>query len=97
MCSNFERHSAAESAQDVESLESHLALEDREAEGQGGGRPLRRERVSIDAPLEQLLKEARWIAQFTAESCVAVLELVCPDYRGLHVNLYDLLLPHEAM
>lgn len=51
----------------------------------------------IDAWLEQLLKEARWIAQFTAESCVAVLERVCPDYRGLHVNLYDLLLPHEAM
>jgi hypothetical protein len=24
-----------------------------------------------------------------------VLERVCPDYRGLHVNLYDLLLPHE--
>ena len=40
-------------------------------------------------------RPTRWIAQFTAESCVAVLERVCPDYRGLHVNLYDLLLPHE--
>ena len=49
----------------------------------------------IEAWLEQLLKETRWIAQFTTESCVAVLEHVCPDYCGLHVNLYDLLLPHK--
>ena len=49
----------------------------------------------IEAWLTQLLAEARWIAQFDVESCVDVLECTCPDYRGLHVNLYDLLLPHE--
>lgn len=49
----------------------------------------------VEVWLAQLLKETRWIAQFDLESCVSVLERVCPDYRGLHVNLYDLLLPHE--
>lgn len=49
----------------------------------------------VEAWLEQLLREARWIARFDVDSCIAVLERVCPDYRGLHVNLYDLLLPHE--
>ena len=50
----------------------------------------------VEAYLTQLLAEARWIARYDVESCVAVLELVCPDYRGLHVNLCDLLLPHEG-
>lgn len=50
----------------------------------------------VEAWLAQLLAEARWIARFDVDSCVAVLERVCPDYRGLHINLYDLLLPHEA-
>ena len=50
----------------------------------------------IEAWLTQLLKETRWIAQFDTESCIAVLERVCPDYRGLHINLFDLLLPHES-
>jgi hypothetical protein len=49
----------------------------------------------IEAWLAQLLLEARWMAQFDMDSCIAVLERVCPDYRGLHVNLYELLLPHE--
>ena len=49
----------------------------------------------IEAWLAQLLAETRWIAQFDAGSCIAMLERTCPDYRGLHVNLYDLLLPHE--
>ncbi len=49
----------------------------------------------IEAWLAQLLAETRWIAQFNAASCVNVLERACPDYKGLHVNLYDLLLPHE--
>lgn len=49
----------------------------------------------IEAWLAQLLKEVRWIARFDVDSCIRVLERVCPDYRGLHVNLYDLLLPHE--
>ena len=49
----------------------------------------------IEAWLAQLLVETRWIAQFDAGSCIAVLERACPDYKGLHVNLYDLLFPHE--
>ncbi len=49
----------------------------------------------IEAWLSQLLVEARWISQFTVDSCVTVLEQACPDYLGLHVNLYDLLRPHE--
>ena len=49
----------------------------------------------IEAWLAQLLEETRWIARFTVGSCVAVLGATCPDYRGLHVNLYDLLRPHE--
>lgn len=50
----------------------------------------------VEAWLSQLLVETRWLAQFETASCVSVLERVCPDYRGLHVNLYDLLLPHES-
>lgn len=49
----------------------------------------------VEAYLARLLVEARWIARFDVERCVAVLERACPDYRGLHVNLCDLLLPHE--
>ena len=49
----------------------------------------------IEAWLRQLLEETRWIARFDAESCIEVLERACPDYCGLHVNLYDLLLPHH--
>ena len=50
----------------------------------------------VQAWLDQLLCETRWIAQFTPESCIASLERACPDYRGLHVNLYDLLAPREG-
>lgn len=49
----------------------------------------------IQAWLDQLLAETRYISQFTTESCIALLEQVCPDYKGLHVNLYDLLAPCE--
>lgn len=49
----------------------------------------------VQAWLDQLLTETRYISQFTPESCIAVLEHVCPDYKGLHVNLYDLLAPCE--
>ena len=49
----------------------------------------------VQAWLDQLLVETRYISQFTTESCVAVLERACPDYKGLHVNLYDLLAPYE--
>lgn len=50
----------------------------------------------IRAYLGQLLCETRWIARFKPASCIEVLEHACPDYRGLHVNLYELLAPHEA-
>lgn len=49
----------------------------------------------IEAWLAQLLHETRWLARFDARSMRTVLERACPDHRGLHVNLYDLLLPHE--
>ena len=49
----------------------------------------------VQAWLDQLLAETRYISQFTTESCIATLEEVCPDYKGLHVNLYDLLAPRE--
>lgn len=48
----------------------------------------------IEAWLAQLERETRWIAQFDTPSCIAVLERACPDYRGLHVNLHDLLSAH---
>ena len=48
----------------------------------------------IEAWLAQLERETHWIAQFDTTSCIAVLERTCPDYRGLHVNLYDLLSMH---
>ena len=50
----------------------------------------------LQAWLDRLLFESRWIARFTLESCVAVLERDCPDYKGLHVNLYGLLERSEA-
>lgn len=34
--------------------------------------------------------------QFDIDSCINVLECACPDYRGLHVNLYDLLFAHKS-
>ena len=46
--------------------------------------------------LEQLRREVEWIARFEAEDCIHALERACPDYRGLHVNLYDLLRLHES-
>lgn len=61
-------------------------------------RPVNPSLMGIDyteAWLSRLLSETHWIAQFRVESCILVLERVCPDYRGLHVNLYDLLLPHR--
>lgn len=48
----------------------------------------------VEAWLAQLERETHWIAQFDTPSCIAVLERICPDYRGLHVNLYDLLSMH---
>lgn len=51
----------------------------------------------LEAWISALLKEVIWIAQFTPESCISVLERFCPDYRGLHVNLFDLLKPREQL
>lgn len=51
----------------------------------------------VEAYLARLLVEARWIARFDVESCIAVLERACPDYRGLHVNLCDLLLHEDEL
>lgn len=45
----------------------------------------------LEAWTSELLKEFIWIAQFTPGSCISVLERFCPDYRGFHVNLFDLL------
>ena len=50
----------------------------------------------IQAWLDQLLRETQYIAQFTPESCAKALEQSCPDYKGLHVNLFDLLAQHES-
>lgn len=50
----------------------------------------------IEAWLNQFITEARWLARFDESSCECMLDLVCPDWRGLHVNLVDLLRPHEA-
>lgn len=50
----------------------------------------------VQAWLNQLLRETQYIAQFTPESCAKVLEQSCPDYKGLHVNLFDLLAQHES-
>ncbi len=50
----------------------------------------------VEAWLRQLHVEARWLAQFDMDGCLVVLERICPDYRGLHINLCDLLMPHEA-
>ena len=50
----------------------------------------------IEAWLAQLERETAWIAQFDVDSCISTLERVCPDYRGLHINLYDLLFAHAS-
>lgn len=51
----------------------------------------------LEAWISVLLEEVIWIAQFTPESCISVLERFCPDYRGLHINLLDLLKPREHL
>lgn len=50
----------------------------------------------IQAWLNQLLRETQYIAQFTPKSCTKVLEQSRRDYKGLHVNLCDLLVQHES-
>lgn len=51
----------------------------------------------LEAWISVLLEEVIWIVQFTPESCISVLERFCPDYRGLHINLFDLLKPREHL
>lgn len=36
------------------------------------------------------IKETAWIAQLDLGDSIAALEAAWPDYRGLHVSLYDL-------
>lgn len=50
----------------------------------------------IEVWLAQLERETIWIAHFDVDSCISTLERVCPDYRGLHINLYDLLSAHAS-
>lgn len=50
----------------------------------------------IEAWLAQLERETMWIAQFDVDSCISTLERVCPDHRGLHINLYGLLSTHAS-
>lgn len=43
----------------------------------------------VEAWLTQLLKEARFLAQFDVDEMTDYLDAWCPDYRGLMINLYD--------
>lgn len=45
----------------------------------------------LEAYLGQLLRETTWISLLDLASSISALEKACPDYRGLHVNLYELL------
>lgn len=43
----------------------------------------------VEAWLDQLLVEARFLARFDVGEMEAYLQSWCPDYRGLLINLYD--------
>lgn len=43
----------------------------------------------LRAYLRRLLVEARLLARFDPRDEIALLEASCPDWRGLHVNLYE--------
>ena len=43
----------------------------------------------VEAWLEQLLKETRYLARFDADKTIEYLEAWSPDYQGLLINLYD--------
>lgn len=43
----------------------------------------------LQAWLETLWEETRFIARFDAQDCIDVLEAWCPDYKGLLINLYE--------
>jgi hypothetical protein len=48
----------------------------------------------VEAWLNQLLEEARFLALFDEDDISAYLDSWCPDYRGLLINLHDPI--HEA-
>lgn len=39
--------------------------------------------------LKRCLEEARYLAKFDKNECIAVLKRACPDYKGLLINLYE--------
>lgn len=43
----------------------------------------------VQAWLDQLLREARFLARFNAAEMEAYLQSWCPDFRGLLINLHD--------
>lgn len=43
----------------------------------------------VEAWLIRLLEESQFLARFDVDEMVAYLDEWCPDYRGLHINLYD--------
>lgn len=43
----------------------------------------------LQAWLETLWEETRFIARFDSRDCIDVLESWCPDYKGLLINLYE--------
>lgn len=48
----------------------------------------------VEAWLKQLLIEAKFLALFDTDEMVSYLDSWCPDYGGLHINLYNPI--HEA-
>ena len=54
------------------------------------------ERIEFGPPAVAAIAKAIASSPFLMQdNLVNVLERACPDYKGLYVNLYDLLLPHE--
>jgi hypothetical protein len=54
------------------------------------------ERIEFGPPAVAAIAKAIASSPFLMQdNLVNVLERACPDYKGLHVNLYDLLLPYE--
>ena len=61
-----------------------------------GGHRAETERIEFGPSAVAAIAKAIASSPFLMQdNLVNVLERACPDYKGLHVNLYDLLLPHE--
>lgn len=43
----------------------------------------------VETWLQQLLIESEFLTKFDIDEMVAYLDSWCPDYRGLHINLYE--------